>query len=269
MLIKALIVAIWAGLCALDQFGPHLGFRKPLLAGVVVGILLGDPKQGLIIAGTLELMWLGTNNVGAYQPPDVISGSVVGVAIGILTGGGVEAGVAVAIPVALLVQQLSMVIMTTNVSLVHSADKIVESGKFGGTDKLQYLGGVFFFLSRAIPVFLAVALGAPAVQAVLDSVPKFVLTGLGVASKLIPAVGLAMLLTMMMKKNMWIFLTLGFALATFLNLNTIAVAVFALCSAALYDIMMNRSGSASESDKDGKKDTSSVVVAEGEGEFDL
>lgn len=100
MFLNALLVAAWAGLCALDQFGPHLGFRKPLLAGVVVGFILGDPMQGLIIAGTLELMWLGTNNVGAYQPPDVISGAVVGVAIGILSGGGSEAGVAVAIPVA-------------------------------------------------------------------------------------------------------------------------------------------------------------------------
>ena len=227
MIFKAIIVAIWAGLCALDQFGPHLGFRKPLLAGVVVGILLGDPMQGLIIAGTLELVWLGTNNVGAYQPPDVISGSVVGVAIGILSGGGEATGVGVAIPVALLVQQLSMIVMTTNVSLVHAADKIVQSGEFGKIDKLQYLGGLAFFLSRAIPVFIAVWLGAPAVEAVLAFIPKYMLTGLTVASKIIPAVGIAMLLSMMLKKNMWVFLVLGFALATFIKVPTIGIAIFA------------------------------------------
>ncbi|CIY38253.1 MULTISPECIES: PTS sugar transporter subunit IIC [unclassified Streptococcus] len=265
MIFKALIVAIWAGLCALDQFGPHLGFRKPLLAGVVVGFLLGDPGQGLIIAGTLELLWLGTNNVGAYQPPDVISGAVVGVAIGILSGGGEAAGVAVAVPVALLVQQLSMIIMTTNVSLVHTADKIVQSGKFGKIDKLQYLGGLFFFLSRAVPVFISVWLGAPAVEAALGVIPAFALTGLTVASKLIPAVGLAMLLSMMLKKNMWIFLTLGFALATFLQIPTVGIAIFALAAAALYDILMNRGGI----EKNGDSEESSVVVADGEGEFDL
>ena len=26
MLIKALLVAAWAGICAWDQYGPHLGF---------------------------------------------------------------------------------------------------------------------------------------------------------------------------------------------------------------------------------------------------
>ena len=266
MIFKAIIVAIWAGLCALDQYGPHLGFRKPLLAGVVVGILLGDPMQGLIIAGTLELVWLGTNNVGAYQPPDVISGSVVGVAIGILSGGGEATGVGVAIPVALLVQQLSMIVMTTNVSLVHSADTIVQSGELGKIDKLQYLGGLAFFLSRSIPVFIAVWLGAPAVEAVLAFIPKYMLTGLTVASKIIPAVGIAMLLSMMLKKNMWVFLVLGFALATFLKVPTIGIAIFALVAAVLYDIMMNNEGRVDSSKED---DDTHVVIADGEGEFDL
>ena len=222
--------------------------------------------QGLIIAGTLELVWLGTNNVGAYQPPDVISGSVVGVAIGILSGGGEATGVGVAIPVALLVQQLSMIVMTTNVSLVHAADKIVQSGEFGKIDKLQYLGGLAFFLSRAIPVFIAVWLGAPAVEAVLAFIPKYMLTGLTVASKIIPAVGIAMLLSMMLKKNMWVFLVLGFALATFLKVPTIGIAIFALVAAVLYDIMMNNEGRVDSSKED---DDTHVVIADGEGEFDL
>ncbi|MCO8292566.1 PTS mannose/fructose/sorbose/N-acetylgalactosamine transporter subunit IIC [Tetragenococcus halophilus] len=266
MIVQSLLVAAWAGFCSLDQFGPHLGFRKPLLAGVVVGIILGEPTQGLIISGTLELMWLGTNNVGAYQPPDVISGAIVGVAIGILSGGGEAAGVAVAIPVALLVQQLSMVIMTSNVTLVHRADKMIQNGEFGKIDKLQYLGGVLFFLSRALPVFIAIFLGAPAIERILSVIPDFIMNGLTVASEIIPAVGLAMLLSMMMKKNMWIFLVLGFGLATFLELPTIAIAMFALCAAALYDILMNRGGSDNNNSDD---DNSKVNVADDEGGYDL
>lgn len=266
MLVKAILIAIWAGFCALDQFGPHLGFRKPLLAGVAVGFILGNPIQGLIIAGTLELMWLGTNNIGAYQPPDVISGSIVGVAIGILSGGGEAAGVAVAIPVALLVQQLSMIAMTMNVSLVHKADSVVESGEFNQIDKLQYLGGLSFFMSRAIPVFIAVYLGAPAVEAVLDFIPAFIMTGLAVSSKIIPAVGLAMLLSMMMKKDMWIFLTLGFTFATFLQLPTIAIASIAICFAALYDMIVNRGAKASS---DTVKDSTHVTISDDEGSYDL
>ena len=33
-MLQALLLALWAGLCEWDQLGPHLGFRKPLLASV-------------------------------------------------------------------------------------------------------------------------------------------------------------------------------------------------------------------------------------------
>ena len=77
-MLQALLLAIWAGLCTWDQFGPHLGFRKPLLASVGVGIILGDMPTAIMIGATMELMWLGVNNIGAYVPPDVISGTIVG-----------------------------------------------------------------------------------------------------------------------------------------------------------------------------------------------
>lgn len=56
MLVKALLVAFWAGLCSLDDGGMQLQIRKPLLAGTITGLILGDLTQGLIIGGTLELM---------------------------------------------------------------------------------------------------------------------------------------------------------------------------------------------------------------------
>lgn len=83
-MLQALLLAIWAGLCTWDQFGPHLGFRKPLLASVGVGIILGDMTTAIMIGATMELMWLGVNNIGAYVPPDVISGTIVGAALGIM-----------------------------------------------------------------------------------------------------------------------------------------------------------------------------------------
>ena len=42
MLVKALLVAFWAGLCSLDDGGMQLQIRKPLLAGTITGLILGD-----------------------------------------------------------------------------------------------------------------------------------------------------------------------------------------------------------------------------------
>ena len=111
-MLQALLLAIWAGLCTWDQFGPHLGFRKPLLASVGVGIILGDMTTAIMIGATMELMWLGVNNIGAYVPPDVISGTIVGAALGIMGGGdtasAIALAVAIGIPTATLVQQLNI-----------------------------------------------------------------------------------------------------------------------------------------------------------------
>ena len=93
-MLQALLLAIWAGLCTWDQFGPHLGFRKPLLASVGIGIILGDMKTAIMIRVTMELMWLGVNNIGAYVQPDVISGTIVGADLGIMGGGSTAATIA-------------------------------------------------------------------------------------------------------------------------------------------------------------------------------
>ena len=242
LLVKSILVAVWGGLCALDQYGPHLGFRKPLLASVGVGIIMGNLQLGIIIGATLELMWLGVNNIGAYIPPDVISGTVVGAAIGIASGAdtatATATAIAVAVPVSLLAQQINMLIMTTNITLVHRADKVAEKGNFFGLNKLHYFGGTMFFLSRAVPVFLAVYFGSAFIDQILAAIPANILTGFSVASKIIPAVGLAMLLTMMMKKNMWIFLVLGFVSIAYLKLPLIAVALIGAAFAGLYDIII-------------------------------
>ena len=237
---QALLIALWAGLCAWDQFGPHLGFRKPLLASVGVGIILGDMTTAIMIGATMEMMWLGVNNIGAYVPPDVISGTIVGASLGIMSGGSTESAislaVAIGIPTATLVQQLNILVMTTNVSLVHAADKAADSGKFSSINKYFWIGALMFFLSRAVPTFIAVGAGSAVIDTIMgflqNDVP-WVLSGFSTAGGMMPAVGLAMLLTMMMKKDMWIFLVIGFVLNAYMGVPTLGCAMIAAALAGL------------------------------------
>lgn len=240
MLGKAILLAVWAGLCSLDDRGPQLGFRKALPAGAVAGLILGDFTQGLIIAATLEIMWMGIGSVGAYTAPDVVAGSIVGVALGILSGGGVAAGVALAVPAALLCQQLLLLWQTAASFLVRRAERVSAAGDFDGLLSIQLIGGFFYFLVRAIPVFLTIYLGSDAITALIDSLPAFVLTGLSVSSKIIPAVGIAMLLTNLLKGQMWVFLLLGFTLAAYVKLPLLAITFIAVAFAFLYDIASGR-----------------------------
>ena len=59
-------------------------------------------------------------------------------------------------------------------------------------------------------------------------------TGLNVSTKIMTAYGLALLLTMMIKKGMTPFLFIGFLLAAYLNLSVIAVALIGVCLAVVF-----------------------------------
>lgn len=234
MIIKSLLVGIWAGLAGLDAFGPQFQFRKPLLASTITGLLLGDLTTGLIIGGTLELMWLGVNAVGAYTPPDVTTGAIVGTAIAILTGGDVSVGISAAIPVATLMQQGIILLKTVRNVFNGWAEKLSESGDFRKLDQLQVYGVLLTFLMYGIPCFVTTYLGSAAIQSLLDVIPAWVLTGLSVSSKIIPAIGLGMLLNYMLKKTNWQYLVLGFAFANYVGLNLFAISILGIGIAGMH-----------------------------------
>lgn len=257
-MIQALLIALWAGICSVDDVGPQM-IRRPLLTGFVTGIIMGDIQQGLIIGATLELMWMGIGNVGAYSAPDVVCGAIIGTALGITSGGGVATGVALAVPCALLAQQLLVLCRTVNCALVPVVERIAETGDF---DKMRLIfvpSGIMYFLVRAVPCFLAVYFGSDMVTSIVEMLPAKIMSGLSSASSVVPAIGIALLLLMMVKNGAsWVFLLLGFTLSTYLGLGTLPIAFIALAFALLYDLATSK-----------KNAPAQVVTTENEEEFDL
>ncbi|QIQ21570.1 PTS mannose/fructose/sorbose/N-acetylgalactosamine transporter subunit IIC [Zophobihabitans entericus] len=238
MLVQALLVAAWAGICSLDDVGPQM-LRRPLLTGTIVGVIMGDVVQGMAIGATLELMWMGVGNVGAYSSPDTIAGAIIGVALGISTNGGVATGIALAIPVSILCQQLLIIWRSMACFLNPWADKVALTGDFNAIKKVHYSATLLWFLIRAIPCFLALYFGSSLIEKILEMIPDSVLGGLGVASKLIPAVGICILLLMLLKGRMWVFFLLGFILTTYLKLPIIPITFISLAFAVVYDLASN------------------------------
>lgn len=257
MSLQIVLVSIWAGICSLDEWGPQFQIRKPLLAGTITGLLMGDLTQGLIIGGTLELMWLGVNNVGAYTPPDMIGGTVVGTYMGILTGGGVAAGIAFAVPVAVIMTQVQILVRTYTSVLVHYAERDAKTGSFDKANRWIYVSGCLVFLMRALPVFIAIGLGDAVLKDVMNYIPEFIMTGLQVSSTIIPAVGIAMLLKIMLKKGLWMYLLLGFLFAAYLNLGMLPISLIGIAFAGIADYIGTT-----------KKHAVQAVATE-EGDYDL
>ncbi|MGM0216428.1 PTS mannose/fructose/sorbose/N-acetylgalactosamine transporter subunit IIC [Enterococcus sp. AZ109] len=234
-IIQILLITIWVGICSIDDQATQW-LRRPLLIGPLIGIILGDVTQGLIISGTLELMWMGLGNMAGYQTPDMIIGTAVGVVFGITTGKGAATGVAFAVPVALLVQQIFPFYMAFRQFYTPLARKLTKDGNFKGINKLIALAMVIQFFYRAIPTFLILYFGDGIINTLLDSVPENVMNGLSVASQLLPAVGLAILMQLLIKKGIWLFILLGFVLTAYLELPIMAVTIIGIIFGFIYDL---------------------------------
>ena len=75
MLVQAILVGIWAGIAGVDKLVLQTHIHRPIVTGLIVGLILGDVNTGLITGATLELVWIGAVAIGGAQPPNVVIGS--------------------------------------------------------------------------------------------------------------------------------------------------------------------------------------------------
>lgn len=262
-LFSSLLLAGWAGICSYDDQGPQM-LRRPLLIGPVVGIILGDLPTAMVISATLELMWMGLGNMGAYQTPDMIVGTIVGVTFALISNQGIATGIATATAVALLSQQLILLLNIAKTMFFSTwADKLALTGNFDSLLRINYVAIAMFFLFRAVPVFLIIYFGSGIIDPLLQMVPTDILNSLNTASAILPAIGLSILMTIIMKKGMWAFLFIGFILNACLNLSVLGTTLLSLSFATLYMWFMAL--------KDKQEEAANVVIDNSviEEEYDL
>ena len=122
MLINALLIAIWAGIAGIDLFDGLTHIHRPLVTGLVVGLILGDLRTGLITGATLELVWMGFVPLAGAQPPNVVIGGIIGVSFAILGKLHPAAAAGIAVPFAIAVQGAITLIFTIFSPIMHKAD---------------------------------------------------------------------------------------------------------------------------------------------------
>lgn len=234
MLLQALLIGLWAGIAGIDMYDGLTHIHRPIVTGLVVGLILGDMKTGIIVGASLELVWMGMVPLAGAQPPNVVIGGIIGTSIAILGDLEPQAAIGIAVPFAVAVQAAITFIFTIFSFLMHKADKYAEEANTNGIDKVNYLGLVILFVFYFVIAFLPIYLGADKAAAIVGAIPQWIIDGLSVAGGVMPAIGFAMLLKIMLKKEYIAFLILGFLLVTYMQLPILALALIGLCI-ALYD----------------------------------
>lgn len=230
-IILILVVAFIAGMEGiLDEFQ----FHQPILAATLIGIVTGHPVEGLLLGGTLQLIALGWMNIGAAVAPDAALASIASAILVTVHGASITEGIALAIPLAVAGQVLTMFVRTATVALAHGADQKATEGSFRGVE-MYHLGALMLQgLRIAIPAGIILAVPADAVTTALNSIPDWLTGGLAVGGGMIVAVGYAMVINMMATPKLWVFFALGFALSAINQLNLIAMGIIGVVLALLY-----------------------------------
>lgn len=202
---------------------------RPLVAGTLVGLVLGDPVQGAIIGGTINLMYLGFISAGGSLPGDPALAGTVGTAIAIASKLDPNAALAIAMPIGLLGTLIWFGRMTVDTVFVHWADKYAEKGDVRGVTFMSIAPPqIFLFIISFFPVFFAALYGPEAVSSLINFLGANVLHVLIVIGGMMPALGIALNMNAIAKKGTIIYFFLGFFLTKFLSLSMIGVAAFAV-----------------------------------------
>lgn len=218
----AYFVVSWLEMCVLSW----QCLTRPIVVAPLAGLIMGDFRTGIIMGAALESIFMGISAIGGSVPADACTSSIIAVAFTILTGSSVEEGLAIAMPIGTVMASLSGLLTPLWAGLAAYWEKLAmecNPKKFLTTNLLVSLvsGG----LVNTIILFFAISVGVEGLNALLASLPVWVMTGLGAASGMMLAVGFAILTSMIWSGEVAVFFFVGYVLVKFAGLGTVPIAI--------------------------------------------
>lgn len=211
--IQILLVFIVTFIAAIDQFSFLESLYQPIVMGMVIGLILGDLQTGLIVGGTYQLMTIGNMPVGGAQPPNAVIGGIMATILAITLKLEPTAAVATAVPFSLLGQYGVTIIFSAMSPVMSLADKYAEKAEPKGISRINYLSMAIVGAVFAVIVTLFFIGGSTFGKEVVSVIPTWLMDGLSAAGGMMRYVGFAILIRVMVSRDLWGFFFTGFAFA--------------------------------------------------------
>lgn len=263
LFLPALLTGIFCYLGAIETpwlFGMSGGFYivgRPLVAGLLVGLAFGDVQTGVLCGLAVQGVFIANLSTGGATNSEITYASYGGIGLAMAT----KSDPAVAVTLSVLIgQTFGLIFYNTRMALYsfwnnRAQDAAENNDTRGITLNHLIYPQITTFLIRAVPIFLAVYFGSGFVESLLDSVPEVVTHIISVLGGVLPALGIAMLMNIVIKETAhFIFFMAGYVLMSFAKLDMIALVFVAALVAYIFYISNNKptivesSGSSSESD---------------------
>ncbi|MEA4820787.1 MAG: PTS system mannose/fructose/sorbose family transporter subunit IID [Erysipelotrichales bacterium] len=233
LFVQALLTSIIVWIGFMDKAFLHTFLYRPIVIGPLVGLVFGDLSMGLQVGVSVELMFLAVIFVGTAIPPDETISAGLATALACLTGSA-EVGIATAIPISFVGQIFRQ---TRNSTIYEYTQRQVDKAAAEANPKkvilwTSIIPSIIEYVLFGVPTFVGVYFGASYVQAFIDIIPSWLVSGIAAGGGLLGAVGVALLLCSVKDKSSWPYFIVGFIFAAYLGINMIGIALIAVVCVA-------------------------------------
>ena len=203
---------------------------------------MGNVTQAIIIGAAVQILYIGLVAAGSNLPADDCLAGLIAIPIALKSGLSPELAIAIAVPVGVMGVFVDQLRKTINVVFVHMADKYALEGKTKQIVlcNILYPTLLSFFMRFPIP-FLANMYGADAVKSFMETVPEWITHGFSVAGGLLPALGFALTMFVIGRKELLPWFFIGYFLIQFSGIPVIGAAIFGLCAILLITMYKRKS----------------------------
>ncbi|TLG73957.1 PTS sugar transporter subunit IIC [Culicoidibacter larvae] len=258
LLMQAVLIGVFCYLGSVSSpwllgvTGGYYVIGRPLVAGLIIGIILGDITTGIIMGVAVQAAFIATISTGGTQNSEITYAAYGGIALGMLAGADVGVVVTLSIAIGALGLILHNFMMVENSFWNDRAMRAAERGDARGI----FMNNAVWpqainFLLRVVPIALAIYFGEAFVTQALAIIPVQVISIMNVLGGLLPALGIALLLNLVLK-NKWqlVFFLAGFVFIVFAVKNMIALTIVAAVIAYFIFLIESKRGGAPQLEED-------------------
>ncbi len=228
----------------LGTTGGWYTLTRPLVAGFLVGLILGDVTTGVLIGVAVQAVFIGLITPGGTVPADLSFVCYLGIPLAMISGAAPEVAVSISVGFGVIGVAVWQIFSVGNAAWAHLGDRYAEEGNLEGIIRINYLAQIPWFFLRGVLPFAILFFGgelAPNLITFLETQAPWFLEFLGLLGGAFPAVGIAILLlqiTPNVRMLMWFIL--GWAAVSYLGLSIVAIAVFGVIIALVYYMYFSR-----------------------------
>lgn len=244
-ILQAALLGLFACLASLPGLGGttigNYTLGRPLVAGLVVGLIMGDVTTGIIVGAAIQIVYIALVTPGGTVSADVRAVSYIGIPLAIMAIKGL--GIA---PDTTQAQQLAtslgaavgtlgtvLFYLTATINLVwqHIGWKAIDNGDLRKVYLVNKgLPWISHIICSFIPTFAITMLGSNMVSVIKNYLPMdgLAMKTLFTLGSLLPAVGIAILLKQVITKPAhFLSFFFGFTLCAVMGLNLVSAALVA------------------------------------------